>query len=181
MAALAVTSPASAQNADRLAAELAGIEAQIADADAAIARYSGGLVLSLAQARREALLLLRAVVETRMEAETSGIGIELTIPVIAPDAERAARLLGEMASVQSRIEEAERDAAGAGGLIQAMALSRLETERLSLAQLQMAWLQAEYGIAFPNFAEPSASGTAAAPAATQPVAAGVDLDDGVVA
>lgn len=181
MAALAVTSPVAAQNADRLATELAGIEAQIADADAVIARYSGGLVLALAQARREALLLLRTVVETRMEAEASGMNQELTIPVIAPDPERAARLLGEMAAVQSRIEEAERDAAGAGGLIQAMALSRLETERLSLAQLQMAWLQAEYGIAFPNFAEPSASGTPPASPATQPEATGADIDDGVVA
>ena len=180
-AALAVTSPVSAQDADRLATELAGIEAQIADADAVISQYSGGLVLALAQARREALLLLRTVVETRMEAEASGAGMELTIPVVAPDPERATRLLGEMAAAQSRIEDAERDAAGAGGLIQAMALSRLETERLSLAQLQLAWLQAEYGIAFPNFAEPSASGPPAASPATQPVAAGDDLDDGVVA
>lgn len=179
--ALTTGSPLSAQNADRLGSQLSGIEAQIADADAVIARYSGGLVLALAQARREALLLLRAVVEARVEAETSGLRQELTIPAVAADPERAARLLGEMALVQSRIEDAERDAAGAGGLIQAMALSRLETERLSLAQLQMAWLQAEYGIAFPNFAEAPASGTSAASPATQPRAADVDLDDGVVA
>ena len=179
--ALTTGSPLSAQNADRLGSELSGIEAQIADADAVIARYSGGLVLALAQARREALLLLRAVVEARVEAEASGLRQELTIPVVAVDPERAARLLGEMALVQNRIEEAERDAAGAGGLIQAMALSRLETERLSLAQLQMAWLQAEYGIAFPDFAGAPASGTPAASPATPPRAADVDLDDGVVA
>ena len=181
MATLAVTSPVSAQGADRLASELAGIEAQIADADAVIARHPGGLVLTLAQARREALLLLRTVVETRMEADATGLSPELTIPVVAPDPERAARLLGEMAVVQSRIEAAERDDAGAGGLIQAMALSRLETERLSLAQLQMAWLQAEYGIAFPRFVESSASGTPAASPAPQPEASGADHDDGVVA
>lgn len=181
MAALALASPATAQSDDRLTTELASVEAQIADADEVISRYSGGLVLSLAQARREALLLLRAVLEARIEVEAGGISTELTIPVVAPDPERAERLLGEMATVQTRIVEAENDAASAGGLIQAMALSRLETERLSLAQLQMAWLQAEYGIAFPNFAEPSASRIPAASPATQPDAAGVDLDDGVVA
>lgn len=178
IAALAVSSPVSAQNADRLATELAGIEVQIADADAVIARYTGGLVLSLAQARREALLLLRTVVEARIEAEASGIRSELTIPAVAPDPQRAERLLGELATVQNRIEEAVRDAAGAGGLVQAMALSRLETERLTLAQLQMAWLQAEYGIAFPQFIEPPAS---ARPPASQPETAGPNLDDGVVA
>ena len=181
IAALAAGFPVSAQDGERLAAEISGIEAQIAEVDEVISRFSGGLVLSLAQARREALLLLRTVVETRMEAEAAGIPTDLTVPMVTPDPERAERLLGEIAAVQSRIEEAERDAAGAGGLIQAMALSRLETERLSLAQLQMAWLQAEYGIAFPNFAEPSASGTPTASPATQPDAAGADIDDGVVA
>ncbi|WP_296644332.1 peptidoglycan-binding domain-containing protein [Roseinatronobacter sp.] len=180
-AALMAGLPVSAQDDERLAAEISGIEAQIAEVDDVISQFSGGLVLSLAQARREALLLLRTVVETRREAEAAGIPADLTVPVVAPDPERAERLLGEIAAVQSRIEAAERDAAGAGGLIQAMALSRLETERLSLAQLQMAWLQAEYGIAFPNFAEPSASGTPAASPATQPDTAKVDLDDGVVA
>lgn len=181
MAALALAFPATAQNDDRLTTELASVEAQIADADAVISRYSGGLVLSLAQARREALLLLRAVIEARIEAETGGIGTELTIPVVAPDPERAERLLGEMATAQNRIVEAESDAASAGGLIQAMAVSRLETERLSLAQLQMAWLQAEYGIAFPQFIEPSASGTPVTAPVAQQDAAGAGRDDGVVA
>jgi hypothetical protein len=181
MAALALTSPVTGQSDDRLTTELASVEAQIADADEVISRYSGGLVLSLAQARREALLLLRTVVETRIEAEAGGISTELTIPVVAPDPERAERLLGEMATVQARIVEAENDAASAGGLIQAMALSRRETERLSLAQLQMAWLQAEYGIAFPQFIEPAAIATPADAPVAQQDAAGTDLDDGVVA
>jgi len=181
IAALGSGLPVSAQDAERLTAELSSIETQISEVDDVISRFSGGLVLSLAQARREALLLLRTVVETRVEAEAAGIPTDLTVPVVAPDPERAERLLGEIAAVQSRVEEAERDAAGAGGLMLAMALSRLETERLSLAQLQMAWLQAEYGIAFPNFAEPSASRTPAASPATQPDAADVDLDEGVVA
>lgn len=180
-AALTIAAPATAQNADSLATELTGIENQIADVDAVIARYTGGLVLSLAHARREALLLLRTVVETRIEAEASGITQELTIPAVAPDPQRAERLLGEMATVQNKIEEAARDAAGAGGLIQAMALSRLETERLTLSQLQMAWLQAEYGIAFPQFIEPTASARPPASTATQPEAGGGGLDDGVVA
>jgi hypothetical protein len=71
-----------------------------------------------------------------------------------------------MAAAQQRIEEAEREAATGGGLIQALALSRAETERLTLAQLQMGYLQAKCGIAFPVMvAQPSAAAPAAAPAA----------------
>ena len=63
--ALAVTSPASGQNTNQPTTALAGIEAQTADADAVISQYSGGRVLALAQARCEALLLLRIVVESK--------------------------------------------------------------------------------------------------------------------
>lgn len=161
-----------------LAAEIGSLQAQIAEVEATIARYEGGLVLALAQSRREALLLLRTVLETRRLAEEGGIATETVIPVVAPDPERAQRLLGEIAAAQARIEAAETEAAGAGGLVQALTLSRLETERLTLAQLQMGWLQAEYGIAFPRLGDPSP------PLASTPVAADspalVELDDAVI-
>ncbi|ARU02445.1 peptidoglycan-binding domain-containing protein [Yoonia vestfoldensis] len=138
-----------AQESSALDAEIAAIESQISEVDGTIARYDGGLIRILAESRREALLLLRTVVEARQEAEAAGATIEVTVPAVEPDPERAEQLLGEMAAQQLRVEAAEREAASAGGLIQAVALSRVETEKLSLAQLQMAYLQARYGIAFP--------------------------------
>ena len=159
-----------AQDGGALDAEIAAIESQITEVEATIANYDGGLILALAQSRREALLLLRTVVQSRQQAEAGGATIEVTVPAVEPDTERAEQLLGEMAAQQRLVEGAQREAASAGGLIQALALSRVETEKLTLAQLQMAYLQARYGIAFPMApnvaasAPPSSETTA--PAAT---------------
>ena len=162
---LAAAVPAFAQDTS-LSTELADIERQLTEIDAQAARYDGGLILTLIEARREALLLARTLIENRISAEAGGATVEVTVPAVQPDEARAAQLLGEMAAAQQRIEEAEREAATGGGLIQALALSRAETERLTLAQLQMGYLQAKYGIAFPVMvAQPSASAPAAAPAA----------------
>ena len=129
-----------AQDDSALDAELAAIDSQITEVEAMIARYDGGLIRALAESRREALLFLRTVVETRQQAEAAGATIEVTVPAVEPDPERAEQLLGEIAAQQQRVEAAEREAASAGGLIQAVALSRVETEKLTLAQLQMAYL-----------------------------------------
>lgn len=163
--ALAAAIPAFAQDAS-LSTELADIERQLTEIEAQAARYEGGLILTLLDARREALLLARTLVENRINAEAGAATVEVTVPAVQPDEARAAQILGEMAAVQQRIEEAEREAASGGGLIQALALSRAETEKLTLAQLQMGYLQAKYGIAFPVMVpQPATSVPAAAPAA----------------
>lgn len=162
---LAAVLPAFAQDTS-LSTELADIERQLTEIDAQAARYDGGLILTLIDARREALLLAKTLTENRINAEAGGATVEVTVPAVQPDEARAVQILGEMAAAQQRIEEAEREAATGGGLIQALALSRAETERLTLAQLQMGYLQAKYGIAFPVMvALPSAAAPAAAPAA----------------
>lgn len=140
---------AAAQDNSLLEAEITAINSQIAEVEGTIATYEGGLIRALAETRRETLLLLRTVVESRQQAEAGGATIEVTVPAVEPDPARAEQLLGEMAAQQQRVDAAEREAATAGGLIQALALSRVETEKLTLAQLQMAYLQARYGIAFP--------------------------------
>lgn len=156
-------------------AEIPAINGQIAEVNATIAHYEGGLIRMLAESRREALLLLRTVVEARREAEASGATIEVIVPAVEPNPERAEQLLGEMAAQQERVEAAEREAASAGGLIQAVALSRVETEKLTLAQLQMAYLQARYGIAFPVTLSATAS-AAPVSGATPPTPPSTDED-----
>jgi hypothetical protein len=167
------------QESSALDAEIVAIDSQITEVDATIARYDGGLIRMLAESRREALLLLRTIVEARQEAEATGATVEVTVPAVEPDPERAEQILGEMAAQQQRVEAAERKAASAGGLIQAVALSRVETEKLTLAQLQMAYLQARYGIAFPitpqAVAPTTPSQDAPSPAAT------ADGDEGTAA
>ncbi|WP_411643399.1 peptidoglycan-binding domain-containing protein [Loktanella agnita] len=162
---LAAVGPAMAQDVS-LSAELDDIERQMTEIEAQAARYDGGLILTLIDARREALLLARTLIENRINAEAGGATIEVTVPAIQPDEALAGQILGEMAAVQQRIDEAEREAATAGGLIQALTLSRAETERLNLAQLQMGYLQAKYGIAFPVMAPQAAEAASTSAPAT---------------
>lgn len=146
--ALFAATPTFAQDAS-FAQELANIESQMVEIEVQAARYDSGLILTLIDARREALLLARTLIENRISAEAGAAVVEVTVPAVQPNEALAEQILGEMAAVQKRIEEAEREAETAGGLIQALTLSRAETERLTLAQLQMGYLQAKYGIAFP--------------------------------
>ena len=146
--ALSAATPAFTQDAS-LSAELADIERQMTEIEAQAARYDSGMILTLIDARKEALLLARTLIENRINAEAGAATVEVTVPTVQPDEALAEQILGGMAAVQQRIEEAERETATAGGLIQALTLSRAETERLTLAQLQMGYLQAKYGIAFP--------------------------------
>jgi hypothetical protein len=152
--ALVFSAPSLAEE-NPLQSELDDIERQLVEVEALTSRYDGGLILGLIEARREALLLARTVVQNRINAEAGGATIEVVVSAIQPDERRAEQLLGEMAAAQERISQAESEAASAGGLVQALALSRLETERLTLAQLQMGYLQARYGIAFPVAQIPS--------------------------
>ncbi len=154
-----------------LEAELDAIRAQLEEVEEGAQKYDAGLILGLLAARREALLVAQTLVENRIAAEAGEATLDIAVSAVEPDVARAAQILGEMATVQQRIEEAEREAAGAGGLIQALVLSRLETERLSLAQLQMGYLQAKYGIAFPVIQ------TSAAPNPTISDSAGDDTVD----
>ena len=116
--ALAAAVPALAQDAS-LSTELADIERQLTEIEAQAARYEGGLILTLLDARREALLLARTLVENRINAEAGAATVEVTVSAVQPDEARAAQILGEMAAVQQRIEEAEREAASGGGVVSA--------------------------------------------------------------
>lgn len=145
---LATSNPVLAQDSS-LTNELSAIEGEILEVEAQISRYDSGIILSLAQARREALLLAKTVVENRINAEAGFATIEVAVPANMPDEDLANQLYEEMLAAQQRIEDAELEADNAGGLVRALALSRVETERLTLAQLRIGYLQARYGVAFP--------------------------------
>lgn len=179
LSALMVTPlPALAQEGN-LALELTEIERQITEVEAEASRYDGGLIVGLIDARKEALLLARTLIQNRMLAEEGKATIEVVVPAIQPDPSRAEQILGEMAAAQARIKEAEKEAANAGGLIQALALSRVETEKLTLAQLQMGYLQARYGIAFPIAQVQAPEAADRTPAAAEPVDDPVEAGQGV--
>ena len=137
--------PATAQTTDALKSELSSIDQQILQAEQIVAHHEHGAIRRLAEMRRQALLLSRAVLESRILAAQGGDPPEVVIPAAKPDAAKANQILGEIADAQRRIDEAHHDAESSGGLIKAVALTRVEAEKLALAQLQMAYFQAKYG------------------------------------
>ena len=149
---------AESQNIDDLEAEIDLLEQEVEKVRAEAARYDGGLVLVLMQSRIQVLELSRAVLENRIVAASGGATLEVVVPAVAPNSEKASELLVEIAKQSVIVERAREEAARSGGLVGALALSTALTEELTLSQLRMAWYQAAYGIAFPSPGEmPEAS------------------------
>lgn len=145
-----LTFSASAQDITDLKAELSSITSQLETVDTTIAKYEGGLIKILAETRKEALLLSKALIENRIHAAEGNSTLAIQVPAVNPNDEFAQQLLGELAQQQKAVDLAAEEAERTGGLLKALALSRVETEKLTLSQLQMAYLQAKYGIAIPN-------------------------------
>lgn len=61
-------------------------------------------------------------------------------------------MLADIQKQTDVVAAAKAEARSSGGLVQAMALTRAETEKLALAQLKLAWYQAQYGIGTPQLA-----------------------------
>lgn len=138
-----------------LEAAITELDAEITAAEARERAYDGGLLATVAALNTETLRLTRSVLEARKAAEDTGAPIEITVPAVQPDPKVAAEILADIQAQQKLAEEARAEAEGAGGLMAAMALTRYETERLSLAQLRQAWYRAQYGIAFPTPTAPA--------------------------
>jgi hypothetical protein len=85
------------------------------------------------------------------------------VPARTPDPERADALLADLQGQMQVVDKAEQEAAESGGLMQAMALMRLEAEKLTLARLRSAWYEARHGIAMPT-PTGALAGTAGSPA-----------------
>lgn len=147
--ALLVAVPAMAQDSN-LSADIANITQRIEDAERTVASFDGGVIKTLAQYRLETLKMNRALLENRQLGNEADITPELVVPAVEPNPDRAAEILTDIQNQMRIIEDAEAEARDSGGLVQAMAFTRVETEKLALAQLQLAWYQAQYGIATPQ-------------------------------
>ena len=160
--------PALSQGADapvsEVEAEIAALEEQISAAKREQDRYQGGALAAIAALNLETMKLTRSVLEARLAAEESGAPIEIVVPAVKPDPDLADEILEDIQAQQERMEEVRSEAEQAGGLMAALALTRYETERLSLSQLRQAWYRARYGIAFPTTGAPEKpqAGTATA-------------------
>jgi hypothetical protein len=134
-----------------LDADLAEVRAQIRAANSEDLNYLGGVLKALMSLRREIwrtteamLAEKRASFLRRIELNYVANGKQIVPAADERLKEILADLDGANASLSKHLAEAERYS---GGLIQAMLLMTVATDRLTLAQLSLAYYQAKYGIA----------------------------------
>lgn len=120
---------------------------EIQEAEREQARHQDGVLKELIQARIEILYLSQAIIQSRL------IGAEVAaptlLPSLMPDPELALRIEAEINAIKLEIEETKREIAATTGAIVAQPMTRLETDRVTLALLQGALMRARYGVVAP--------------------------------
>jgi hypothetical protein len=149
-----------------LEAEIATLDEEIKTSQSAESSYTGGVLAAMSALNTQTLRLTQSVLEARKVAIETGAPIEIKVPAVEPDPELADSILADIQAQQEIVDTARKEASGASGLMAAMAMTRYETERLSLAQLRQAWYRATYGIAFPMTGEPTSPVASPKPADT---------------
>ncbi len=151
-------------NPPEVAKEIIDLDREIAAAEADAASYGGGLIQAMVKSRLETLRLTKAILQNRIVAQEGGATIKITVLGGQPDPELAARILTEIEAQTKLVEEAQRQIgqSGSGGLVGALATSRLETEKMNLAVLRSSWYRAAYGVIAPALAATESPATSPA-------------------
>lgn len=145
---VALKDPLSPEQLASLSAELARMDADLAEATTTATRNDGSLVGALAAARREQLLLTRTMIDNRLRAGRGDAPLTASVAMLTPDPLRAAKIRDAIKGVEAEIADAQAEAAKySGGLVLAMIISREETAKLQLAQLKAGLYEAELGVA----------------------------------
>lgn len=142
-------------NLPQIKAELESVQRQIKEAEQEDSKYSGGLIKSLIGLRLEVLRTTAALLEQKIHALEKGARFEFVVPAAEPDSARASEIEKDIDRLRAEIAEAESEASRySGGLVHSMHLSRIATQKNTLAILQQRALFARHGIAYPT-ASPS--------------------------
>ena len=120
---------------DSIRNDIADITARIAEANTTANTRDSTLIGVLARARAETLALTIAILEARLAGDEAGVVTKITFPIVAPDPDRAKDIEAEMAALEEVIAKAEVEVSLSKGLIQAVAVSRVQAEKLSLIHI----------------------------------------------
>jgi hypothetical protein len=155
-----------------LKSEIASLQAQIRDAEAEDAKYSGGLVKALIGSREQTLKQTLAMLEQRDKAWTFGFRLSYTIdgkPFALPAGatEQLPDIDRELTDLAAKIEAQKLEVDRySGGLVNAIALSTLETMKQTQAMLSQRRLAIQYELpqflAFQSTSQPAGPRPAAA-------------------
>lgn len=153
-----------------LTADLQRVNEQIAEAEKDLTQHEGGLIVAAIKSRIAILEVTQAMLEQRLLAMRTGARFEYRIPASQPDPDQAARILEDLRKAREDLAASERKANGySGGLIHAMALTTVATQRQTIALLEQAYFMAVYGvfIEIPETAMPTAPSASATQAERQ--------------
>ena len=132
------------------------LKREISEIESSIASFGkpDSLIGILMQSRLDTTKLTLALMVNKRLAENGAGTVEIVVPAVQPNPNMAEEILNDILAQQDVIKKAEAEAANSGGLVQAVAMSRVQTEKLLLSQLNAAWYQAKYGISLPMFTPP---------------------------
>jgi Putative peptidoglycan binding domain len=158
-----------------MAVDIEALKTEISTIDQLVSTMENpdSLLGLLIRSRSETLKITAALMKNQELAEAGAGTLEIIVHKVQPDPKRAASLLEEITKQMSVIKSAEDEAASSGGLVQAVAMSRVQAEKLILAQLKGAWMQATYGIALPGFRPQGASPAPTTSVVSKPELSGV--------
>lgn len=128
---------------------LADLAVRIADAKEDAVVHTGSAIGVLAEMRAQTLALTAAILEARLAAGEAGALVEIVLPAVAPNLEMAAAIETDIVAQEQVVADAEAEANMTGGLIKAVALARVQAEKLTLARLRGALVQARFGATLP--------------------------------
>lgn len=144
-------SPEEQAQVQALRTELEATKKEVAATEVQNTQYSGGLIKALMALRLETLKTNEALIQQRIHAIESGAKVTIETVVSKADPERAKQLEVELTKQDLKVSEAEAKASAySGGLVGAMAMMGVATERNSLAMLRQQYLIAKHGLASPQ-------------------------------
>lgn len=131
----------------------AAVQAQITEAEAESAQYSGGAIKTLIDVRIAALKNTLAMLDQKRAAWVRLVTLNYTIDGHATQEASDKELndiLADLAESERAISSAKQEAAQySGGLIQVMALMKAATEEVTATSLRMKFYSAKYGLSMP--------------------------------
>lgn len=128
----------------------ATISAQVTEAEAATAKYSGGLIKTFLDLKISILHSTLAMLDQKRASYLRIIALNYTIDgkAISEASDNVLRdILEELQGVERKVAEAKQEASKyTGGLLQTMALLKAATEDVSASSLRLKFYSAKYGI-----------------------------------
>lgn len=133
--------------------DIARIQNEIADASSERAKYSGGLVLALIEARSNILRTTESMLQAKRLSWLRRVDLIFTVEGQPTQSQAPGALKSiedDIRASEQRIAEAEAEAQRySGGLVQGLALATVATERITRSQLLLAYYSAKYGLLSP--------------------------------